>query len=182
MFAIRHIRSDGDYQTICASTGHTNPWLSVQLPANISAGDLWSGVVSITNRPKFVHGYSNSESQVTYQRWLSPFEVHVGHYFGDVASNRPCGGGPISVPTDVGPFTVRCERVVGQYVTLRLAGPSSAQRFVTVAEIEVYLGSTPVPPGPVRALAPPSPPGRRLARSSETRACVLCARIGVNVH
>mmetsp|Transcript_38023 Transcript_38023/g.94876 ORF Transcript_38023/g.94876 Transcript_38023/m.94876 type:complete len:344 (-) Transcript_38023:246-1277(-) len=109
------------------------PWLSLRLEASATVGHV------------VIHGREDC-----CQRHLSPFEVWVGDKEGATEGAARCGGdGPEGVTsfdtsewnTDeqkaimVGPFTVECGGLKGEYVTLRLPGEG---RLLTISEMTVY--------------------------------------------
>ena len=137
---------DGDIRSLCATNRQPEAWASVKLPAG-STVDL----VVVHNR---------ADDNKEYLSWLSPFEVWLGRSYGDTADERgavQCGGGPIRVPAESGPFTVSCGGARGSFVTVVLVG--SRARWLTIAEISVY-GS----PGSSQ----PRPAAAQIAKASAT--------------
>ena len=111
---------DGNVNSFCHSLDQDSPWLSVQLPA----GSTVSHVV-VHNR------YGMGQAR------LSPFQLWVGAYAGDVDSptSSACGINNLTAPATPGPFAFSCGSLSGDYVTLVLPGPS---RTLNLGEIIVY--------------------------------------------
>ena len=135
---------DGDIRSLCATGRQNHAWVSVQ----VAEGSTIDRVV-VHNRP------DNKE----YQGWLSPFEVWLGHDFGDTDSEgvKRCGEKELHVPASPGPFTISCSGARGRdFVTLVLIGKP---RWLTVAEISIYgkppsLNAAQPSPSTASALAP----------------------------
>jgi len=113
---------DGNQFSLCATRKEPGAWLSIEVGSG-SRVDY----VSVLNRA------DNRE----YMSWLSPFEVWVGRWAGDVSSASAARCGEVQdVETAAGPFMVNCNGAVGSHVTLRLAGDTP--RYLTVAELYAY--------------------------------------------
>jgi hypothetical protein len=131
---------DGDMRTICASHMGSGNWLSVRVPV-----DTPIGYTAVHNR------------QDAWRDLLGSFEVWVGSSPGDTTSPTAvrCGESQYDASVEPAPYVLWCAGLrSGQYVTLKQTGP---QRYLTIAEFDVYVKA--MPPPPPRAPMPVSPPG-----------------------
>ena len=142
---------DWRFDTLCASTSEPNPWVSIRI----------SGVDALGALPPVGYVYVwNRVDNPSYASWLSPFELYVGHGFGDTSSGAMKCAGPVSVPYGGGPSAWDCDAAHGEYVTIRLVSrepPSFAPRYLTIAELAAYT-SLPLPSPPPLPPALPWPP------------------------
>jgi len=153
------IAINGNREDRASSYGQPDPWLSVHMeqPENIDYVAVWTAQDILSNQ------WTDS---------LSPMEVYVGTSAGDVSSTATRCHEPESLvlPTAGAdrPVVVHCHGAsAGQWVTIYLpvqylGNGRNRNRFVTVAEVEVYAirkpPSMPPPPMPPMPPAPPRPP------------------------
>ena len=111
---------DGSLATVSATNLGVNNWASVRVAAGTPIA--------------YVAVYNRVDS-AAYQEWLSPFEVWVGGYYGDVSSASAYRCAEMVVPTGAGPFMAPCYSVSTRaYVTVRQVG---AARYLTIAEVKL---------------------------------------------
>ena len=129
---------DGDWDTLCVSHLEVNAWASVR----IDSGTAVSHVI-IKNRLR----------PPEWQAWLGEFEIWVGGSAGvaQPPGAQRCGDESTIANVSAGPFLILCGGLVGSWVTLLQLG---AERYITVAEIEVFAPPPPPPP----PMLPPAPP------------------------
>ena len=109
---------DGNVNSPCVLLGD-NAYLSAEMPSGVRAG-----LVALHNRNKAnAAGYLRN-----YEVWVSDTPG-----FQTPATGQLCGSG--SAPATVGPFTLTCNGMVGQYVTLQLPGRG---RVLSLQEMFVY--------------------------------------------
>jgi hypothetical protein len=130
-----------------AIDGNINTWIHSQ---SAELNDQWVSVeVKNGKRIGYVAVWNRNDNTV-YQDWLYPFEVWLGTSYGSYTQHR-CGVVTTAQPN---PVLVECGDVPDgmSYATLVLR--SGTERFLSIAELEVFESTTPPSPRP----SPPPPP------------------------
>ena len=134
--------TDRDMTTLCASYADTGNWLTVRVP-----GGTPIGYVALHNR-----------RDQYLQHQLGSFEIWVGNAPGDTTSDSAvkCGEARFDAALEPAPYVLWCNgEVSGGFVTLKQTGPA---RYLSIAEMEVYVRLAPPPPLPPPRTMPYMPP------------------------
>jgi len=135
---------DNDPSTLTATGSGIGNWLSVEL-----ASDTRVGEVAVVNR--------NDNADLA--AWLGDFEVWVGGSAGGTTppTATKCGEASYDAQVNARPYVISCGgNRLARFVTIKQVGAPA--RYLTLAQVEVYVAQIGPSPPPSLLPASPSPP------------------------